>query len=428
MGNWQHFFLDASTSSGSQSETYALLAFDSCWGGGAPNTSAAGTNHKTIFLEAVLSPCDKEIQITWSHYVGWNSGITEYKIYASENGGAASLVTTVSGNITSYIHQNLNANSNYCYYVRAIEAGGTGRTSASNLVCKNVVVINFPQKQYLNYVTVLSETTVEISCYIDLSAAVQYYDIERSLDSLSNFETIEQVILPASSRIVYVDSTVNTSTTSYYYRVTAIDICGNSIEVSNTSNTVLTSITKGVDEYINELSWNDYSDWKTFGQGVSFYSVYKSTDRTFNDPPIAILSDSETFFEDDVSDEADRVGTFCYLIKAIESEGNIYSHKDSSRSNIVCRTISPKIYIANAFTPNGDGLNDVFRPQVSFADPANYYFAIYNRFGNLIYSTEDFLEGWDGLDAPTGVYIYMLRYTDGNGEPQVIRSNVTLVD
>ncbi|MBT6744976.1 MAG: T9SS type B sorting domain-containing protein [Flavobacteriales bacterium] len=421
------FFIDLDADPNSQSEIYGLLAFDSCWGGGTPNTSASGTNHETIFLEAELSPCDKEIQISWNHYVGWSSGISEYKIFVGENGGSSQLLTTISGNNTSYIHQGLNANSNYCYFVRAIEAGGTGRTSSSNLVCLNVVVPNFPQKQYLNYVTVLSESTVEVSCYIDLTAAVQYYDIERSSDNGVEFEVVEQIVSPTSSRIVYIDSMLNTNTTSYYYRVTAIDVCGNSIEVSNTSNTVLTTISKGNDEYINEISWTNYLDWETFGQGVSFYNVYKSDNGVFNDLPIAILPDYETFFEDDVSDEANHIGTFCYLIQAIESDGNIYSHKDSSRSNIVCNTVAPKVYIPNSFTPNDNGLNDVFKPQVSYADPENYYFAIYNRFGNLIFDTNDYSVGWDGMDAPVGLYVYYLRFSDGTAEIQEVRSSVTLI-
>ena len=421
------FFIDVDADPNNQSEVYGLLAFDSCWGGGTPNTSASGTNHETIFLEAELSPCDKEIQISWNHYVGWSSGISEYKIFVSENGGPSQLLTAVSGNNISYIHQGLNANSNYCYFVRAIEAGGTGLSSSSNLVCLNVIVPNFPQKQYLNYVTVLSESTVEVSCYIDLNAAVQYYDIERSSDNGIEFEVIEQIVSPTSSRLVYIDSMLNTNTTSYYYRVAAIDVCGNSIEVSNTSNTVLTKISKGNDEYINEISWTNYSDWETFGQGVSFYNVYKSDNGVFNDLPIAILPDYETFFEDDVSDEANQIGTFCYLIQAIESDGNIYSHKDSSRSNIVCNTIAPKVYIPNSFTPNDNGLNDVFKPQVSFADPENYYFAIFNRFGNLIFDTNDYSVGWDGLEAPVASYVYYLRFSDGTTEIQEVRSTVTLM-
>ena len=144
-------------------------------------------------------------------------------------------------------------------------------------------------------------------------------------------------------------------------------------------------------------------------------------------PDSANFTDYETFFEDDVSDEANHIGTFCYLIQAIESDGNIYSHKDSSRSNIVCNTIAPKVYIPNSFTPNDNGLNDVFKPQVSYADPENYYFAIYNRFGNLIFDTNDYSVGWDGMDAPVGLYVYYLRFSDGTAEIQEVRSSVTLI-
>ncbi len=121
------------------------------------------------------------------------------------------------------------------------------------------------------------------------------------------------------------------------------------------------------------------------------------------------------------------MGTFCYLIEAIESDGNLFSHKDTSRSNVICKTIAPKVYVANSFTPNGNNLNDVFKPQVSFADPTNYYFAIYNRFGNLVFDTEDYNEGWDGEDAPTGVYVYLLRFSDGSGELKTAKSSVTLI-
>ncbi len=269
------FLLDGAANPSDQSEIYSILAFDSCWGGGTPNTSAAGTNHKTIFLSSELSPCDREVQLNWSHYEGWSSGIGQYHIYASENGGPATLLTSLSGNNSTYVHQNLNGGSNYCYLVRAVEAGGTGRTSSSNLVCRIIEVPNFPQKQYLNYVTVRSETTVEVSCYIDLNAAVQYYEIERSINGV-DFEVIEQIELPTTSRIIFVDSLLNTSAISYSYRVVAIDICGNPIVVSNTSSTLVLVLVGGTDEYVNEIRWSSYSDWSTFGMGVSFYNIYKS--------------------------------------------------------------------------------------------------------------------------------------------------------
>ena len=77
----------------------------------------------------------------------------------------------------------------------------------------------------------------------------------------------------------------------------------------------------------------------------------------------------------------------------------------------------PKYYIPNAFTPNGDGNNDVFRAiPVGMANTV--YFRVYNRYGELIFETNKWLKGWDGTykgkDQPNGVYIWMISGTDRN--------------
>lgn len=72
----------------------------------------------------------------------------------------------------------------------------------------------------------------------------------------------------------------------------------------------------------------------------------------------------------------------------------------------------PTIFIPNAFTPDGDGLNDVFRAFVNNAPSFN--FKIINRRGQQIFYTEDPSEGWDGTyegqNAPIGVYVYRINY------------------
>ena len=56
----------------------------------------------------------------------------------------------------------------------------------------------------------------------------------------------------------------------------------------------------------------------------------------------------------------------------------------------------PDIYLPNAFTPNGDGLNDVFRGTLVGIKQFNYL-KIFNRWGELVFSTTDYRKGWDGL-------------------------------
>lgn len=70
-----------------------------------------------------------------------------------------------------------------------------------------------------------------------------------------------------------------------------------------------------------------------------------------------------------------------------------------------------KLYVPNAFTPNNDGLNDVFRPV--FTGPATKFdFKIFNRWGQLIFQTHTPNEGWNGMyrgtAQPKDVYVYYI--------------------
>ncbi len=79
----------------------------------------------------------------------------------------------------------------------------------------------------------------------------------------------------------------------------------------------------------------------------------------------------------------------------------------------------PEFFIPNAFTPNGDGDNDVFIPVIN--DISNYTFCIYSRWGELIFKTSNPGDGWDGStigdnEAGVGVYIWELRFTQFTDE------------
>ncbi len=76
------------------------------------------------------------------------------------------------------------------------------------------------------------------------------------------------------------------------------------------------------------------------------------------------------------------------------------------------------LYVPNAFTPNGDGLNDVFRP-ISMG-LKNYHLEIYNRWGHVLFITEDFSKGWDGYFngelCQDDVYSYKIIYSIEGGK------------
>lgn len=87
----------------------------------------------------------------------------------------------------------------------------------------------------------------------------------------------------------------------------------------------------------------------------------------------------------------------------------------------------------NAFSPNGDGLNDIFRPAIESGCPVRgYLFRIFNRWGQLIFSTTTPGSGWDGfikgLPAESGNYIFTLSYEKGTEHHRYsIKGDVTLI-
>ena len=87
----------------------------------------------------------------------------------------------------------------------------------------------------------------------------------------------------------------------------------------------------------------------------------------------------------------------------------------------------------NAFSPNGDGWNDVFKPKGSYLE--NFKLIIYNRWGKTIYESEDIIKGWDGKingsDAAAGVYYWTAEYKRAgfvdDKDNKKIKGSVTLL-
>lgn len=88
------------------------------------------------------------------------------------------------------------------------------------------------------------------------------------------------------------------------------------------------------------------------------------------------------------------------------------------------------IWIPNAFSPNTDNLNDVFRFGGNFK-ARKYELKIYNRWGEKLFETNDPAVGWDGTfrgaRVQEGVYIYSISAVDTNGERRSFRGDFTLV-
>ena len=87
------------------------------------------------------------------------------------------------------------------------------------------------------------------------------------------------------------------------------------------------------------------------------------------------------------------------------------------------------IFFPDAFSPNGDDLNEIFRPKL--LPVPEYEFLIFNRWGDLIFETNDPMNGWDGTlngrEAPIGVYVYKINLKSFFGQEFRYFGDFTLV-
>lgn len=90
-----------------------------------------------------------------------------------------------------------------------------------------------------------------------------------------------------------------------------------------------------------------------------------------------------------------------------------------------------KFDMPNAFTPNGDQANDLFRPVFKGAIFKEYHLYVYDRWGERVFETYTPGDGWDGkvfeLPVMSDVYVYVFEYELVNGEKGVDKNQVTLL-
>ncbi|WP_207496239.1 PKD domain-containing protein [Aridibaculum aurantiacum] len=115
-----------------------------------------------------------------------------------------------------------------------------------------------------------------------------------------------------------------------------------------------------------------------------------------------------------------------YLVRVTTTEG---CFEDDDVKVYVFKT-PPDIFVPSAFTPNRDGKNDILRPK-PVGIRLFYYFRVFNRWGQLVYSTSDIGAGWDGTlngkDQGSGTYVYMTEGVDYTGKPVFRKGTVVLI-
>ncbi|MGC8864375.1 MAG: gliding motility-associated C-terminal domain-containing protein [Bacteroidales bacterium] len=413
-GASQRFYVDTSALPQLYSYRYCVAAFDRC--GNASADMGIPQAQQTIYLqEPTFDVCGDKITLNWSPYSNMTAGLKGYRVLVRESADLEYVLATTGPQTLQYIfNQPLNGVS-YSFRIQAYNEGDT-ITSSSNQQSLSVRKPPLPAFAYIRNVTVLQNQYIALQTYADTMAPVTEYRLYRSNPSNGNFDLLDvfdanHVMLP------YTDTAVNVHKRQYFYKLAIIDSCGNTAVVSNVANNLLLSNPTGT-----TLEWTPYEGWDA---GVDTYQVYKITEQ---DTSLAADVGLATTWTDDQMDYATDAS---YFVKALESVGNQYGFKEEAVSNTVQVLAKFSMAIANAFTPWRE-INNVFKPRLISFDPTEYYFAIYNRFGQKIFETTSPDEGWDGTvkgkRAPSGVYVYYLRVLTNKGRYIDQRGAVALID
>ena len=117
----------------------------------------------------------------------------------------------------------------------------------------------------------------------------------------------------------------------------------------------------------------------------------------------------------------------------VEQEGTYrvigYSEHGCADTAVVNVRICPSLWVPSAFTPDGDGLNDVFKVEGESLD--EFELQVFNRWGQLVFSTQDLQQGWNGLFqgelSAQGVYSWKVFFINRLAKEEIRTGSVTLI-
>ncbi len=402
-------------------ETYTIAARDSCGTIGPFNNDA----HHTIYLTVQQVDCSDALQLNWNAYDTWTAGVTEYQIWVNKNFAGAVLFDDVPPGTLSYSLTGVDDGDNMCITIQAVRADGTA-ISVSNEVCMDVNIVQPAAYTIIRNATVASPTQITIEWYPDNIADLEKISVQRSTNNIdySNLGTTP-ITIPVPLIDTYNDNSMATISVPFYYQVVTIDSC----DIEMPSGYVKTILLKGNDNanFTNNLNWNAF---EITNGVVNAYRLYRDDGAGFN--LIATLPAGTLTYLDDVSAFVNLVDQFCYRIECdfrLTAAENGVDEMLISASNVLCLEQGPRIYVPNAIVPGG--VNTIFKPVIIYGTEEGYSMQIFNRYGEIIFETQDINAGWDGTFnsdiVPVGTYAYLIIFTANNGTIITKKGNVTVI-
>jgi gliding motility-associated-like protein len=172
---------------------------------------------------------------------------------------------------------------------------------------------------------------------------------------------------------------------------------------------------------VHTLDWLPYDYWI---DGTNRYELFRTEPGINQDIEIYETSTKSLFHRDQKLNYDN--GIYNYTAVAYESTTGF---NQKSVSNTIDLIQAPILYAPNAYTENGDELNDTFLPVTAFVK--DYHLQIYNRWGEKIFESYDKKQGFNsqfkGIEVKSDVYFYLVNYSGWDGSFHTKKGNFTLL-
>jgi gliding motility-associated-like protein len=320
-----------------------------------------------------------------------SAGVSNFRLTIS-TGTTSALTTNVTG--SSYNHTPVICGTEYCYQLTTNYPNGGQSISLQK--CGVAISTDTPDAVFnISSIVGPGEVTLEWQAVPNFTAD------EYSVYKVVNGNTS---ILTKTNSLSVVDEEYATDAPACY-QIRYTDVCGNLSPLSNEACPLRLLGTLEKDNSI-ELNWNAYIGWRN---GVADYIVerYSETGQLLS----STSTGSATTYRDDIQDPNEQ--TYIYIVKANAVENGV-TQSVSNRIEIIK---DPNLFYPTAFTPNGDNLNDLFNVYGQYI--TSFEMSIFNRWGELMYTTTALDQGWDGTfkgnPMPEGSYTFIATLTDQAG-------------
>ena len=163
----------------------------------------------------------------------------------------------------------------------------------------------------------------------------------------------------------------------------------------------------------------------TFGwssiTGATGYQVSSDNGATFIDPGSGALSYTVAGLNPGQS--------VTLIVRAVGASGCQLSANSAAVTGTAQNPFGDGIFVPNAFTPNGDGKNDIEYVYGTSIKSLTFY--VYNQWGEMIFKSDSQASGWDGTfkgtNQPVGVYVYYVQATMNDGKQIMKKGTITLL-